>query len=74
MYWHEWENKAMFTAKSRSSSVVNVFHRLFLGMSGVLFFMIQSFALGVDDITQPSRTPVLFFYIKLDVGVSYSAS
>lgn len=66
----------MFTAKSMSSSVVNVFHRLFLGMSGVLFFMIQMLALSVDDITQPSRTPVLlfFFYIKLDVDVSYSAS
>lgn len=65
----------MFTAKSMSSSVVNVFHRLFLGMSGVLFFMIQMLALSVDDITQPSRTPVFFFfYIKLDVDVSYSAS
>lgn len=52
----------MFTAKSMSSSVVNVFHRLFLGMSGVLFFMIQMLALSVGDITQPSRTPVLFFF------------
>lgn len=61
MYWYEWENKAMFIAKPRSSSVVNVPHRLFLGMSGVLFFMIQSLALSVDAITQPSRTSGGFF-------------